>query len=368
MTKVPYVDIASQHAPLKDELLAAVRKVLEHGQFVLGPELELFEERFAQLCDVPYAVGVASGTDALVLALRALDVGCGDEVITVPNSFIATASAIVAVGARPVFVDVGCDYNIDPSEVEQAITARTRAILPVHLTGRPANMDRIIATAARHDLYVVEDAAQAVIAKYMGRPVGSIGDMGCFSLHPLKTLSACGEAGVITTRDQDMSRKLRVLRNIGLETRDSAILWSGNHRMDTMQAAMLLVKMDHLEEWTMKRRDNAEFYRQHLSGIMGFHTPAPTEHEWCVYHTYIVEAERRDELKHYLKERGVETAIHYSCPIHLQPAAKEYGNTKGCFPVAETQAKRILSLPIHQGLTQEQLAIVVDAIQSFYGG
>ncbi|MBV8480132.1 MAG: DegT/DnrJ/EryC1/StrS family aminotransferase, partial [Actinobacteria bacterium] len=220
MTEVRYVDIAAQHAPLKEELLEAVARVLDHGKFILGPEVEEFEARFAELAGTRFAIGVASGTDALVLALRALDIGPGDEVITAPNSFVASAAAIALVGARPVFVDVRDDLNIDPDAVSAAVTDRTRAILPVHLTGRPAAMSPIMEIASRHGIAVVEDCAQAVLAEVDGRRVGSFGDVGCFSLHPLKTLNAVGDAGVLTTNDEAMARRLRLFRNIGLETRD----------------------------------------------------------------------------------------------------------------------------------------------------
>jgi dTDP-4-amino-4,6-dideoxygalactose transaminase len=247
---IPYVNVAAQHVQLHAELLAAVSRVLAHGHFILGPEVSEFEQRFAELCGVRHAVAVGNGTDALVLALRALEIGSGDEVITPPNSFVASAAAIALVGARPVFVDVGADLNIDPEKIEAAITPRTRAILPVHLTGRPAAMDPIMTLARLRGLAVIEDCAQAVMAEYGGQRVGSIGDIGCFSLHPLKTLSACGDGGVLTTGSPVVETRLRELRNIGLKTRDECVAWSGNSRLDTLQAAMLLVKLPHLADWT----------------------------------------------------------------------------------------------------------------------
>ena len=252
--KIPYVNLAAQHAGLKVELLEAVEAVLEKGNFILGEEVSQFEKRFSELCGVPYAVGVNSGTDALILALRVLGVGEGDEVITVPNSFVATAACIRLVDARPVFVDVRNDYNMDPERLERAVNRRTKAIIPVHLTGRPADMDPILALAGRKGIPVVEDAAQAVLAEYRGRRVGSFGTLGCFSMHPLKTLNACGDGGVLTTSDSRIYEELKVLRNLGLKDRNQCLRWSGNSRLDTIQAAMLLVKLKYLETWTGKRR------------------------------------------------------------------------------------------------------------------
>src|SRR6266540_4258855 len=267
MTKtmhVPFVNIGAQHAPIKAELLDAIGRVIDSGMYVLGQQ---FEQRFAELCGTRYAVGLNSGTDALVLALRALGIGPGDEVITAANSFIASAGCAAMLGARPVLADVGDDYNLDPASVERAITPRTKAIIPVHLTGRPARMDELMQLAEAHDLYVVEDAAQAVCAEYRGRRVGSIGIAGCFSLHPLKTLSAIGDGGVVTTDDEGLYEEFKLLRNIGLKTRDDAVTRSGNSRLDTLQAASLLVKMKYIEEWTEQRRANARRYRELLAGI-----------------------------------------------------------------------------------------------------
>jgi dTDP-4-amino-4,6-dideoxygalactose transaminase len=365
--RVPYVDLAAQHAELKGELLAAVGRVIDSGQFVLGDQVAAFEERFAALTGTSFAVGVNSGTDALILALRALSIGPGDEVITAPNSFVSSASAIAMTGATPVFVDVGDDMNIDPALIEGAVTGATRAIMPVHLTGLPADMGPIMGIAAARGLAVVEDAAQAVTAAYDGRPVGSLGDVGCFSLHPLKTLSACGDGGVLTTDDAQIAERLRSLRNLGLLTRDDAVEWSGNSRLDTMQAAMLSVKLEHLEAWTEKRRANAALYRERLAGIGQVVAPSEGPRARAVYHTFVIQADRRDELQAHLAERGVGTAVHYPRPIHLQTAARGLGYAEGSFPVSERQAGRILSLPVHQGLTEEDLGYVADQIRGFYG-
>lgn len=364
--QIPYVDIARKHAALKEDLLAAAGRVLAHAQFVLGPEVDEFEKRFAELCGTKNAVGVASGTDALLLALRALGVGPGDEVITVPNTFVATVAAISLAGATPVFVDVGDDYNMDPSLLERAVTGRTRVILPVHLTGRPAKMDGIREIAAKHGLRVVEDAAQAVCARYRGVCAGALGDIGCFSVHPLKTLNACGDGGVMTTDDDEVCEKLRRLRNLGLESRENAVCWSDNSRLDTMQAAFLLVQLPYLEGWTAARRAHAARYRERLAELVQVRLPAEDEHEFCVYHTFVVLAERRNELKRFLATRGIGTAVHYSRPIHLQTVGETLGYERGAFPVAERQAEQILSLPVYPELEDEDIDRVADAIVAFY--
>jgi len=364
--KIPYVNIAVQHNLLKDELLEVIERVISNAQFVLGDEVVEFEHRFAELCDVEYAIGVNSGTDALILALRALGIGPGDEIITVPNSFIASTSCILMVGAQPVFVDVRDDYNMNPAQLKQAITSRTKAILPVHLTGRPADMDAIMEVAKTHNLYVVEDCAQAVMAKYKGRSVGSMGTVGCFSLHPLKTLNTCGDGGVVITNDEKLAEKFRLMRNLGLKNRNECVIWSGNSRLDTLQAAILLVKMKYLDEWTEKRRDNAAFYQQRLSNIPQIQTPLDKVYEKAVYHTFVIQCEHRQELQKYLAEQGIETAIHYPIPIHLQKVSSGLGYQKGSFPVAEEQAKRILSLPIYPELKREDLEYIVESISNFY--
>ncbi|MDP3920159.1 MAG: DegT/DnrJ/EryC1/StrS family aminotransferase [Candidatus Omnitrophota bacterium] len=364
--QVPYVNITGQHAGLKKQLLREFERVIDSGQFVLGEDVGIFEKRFAELCGVSYAVAVNSGTDALLLALRVLKVGEGDEVITAPNSFVSTASCIRLTGAMPVFADVGEDYNIDPSKIEAAITERTKAILPVHLTGRTADMDAILAIAKRHEILVVEDAAQAVLSEYRGRRAGSFGVLGCFSLHPLKTLNACGDGGVITTNDERLYKRLQVLRNLGLEHRDDCVVWTGNSRLDTIQAAALLVKMDYLEAWTAGRRKNAEFYRRELAGVAGVRCPEPKNHERPVYHTFVIRAERRDNLKKYLADQGIGSAVHYPVPIHMQTVAKDLCVAEGSLPEAETQSKEILSLPVYPELGKEDLAYVVFYIKKFY--
>ncbi|MED5578735.1 MAG: DegT/DnrJ/EryC1/StrS family aminotransferase [Nitrospinota bacterium] len=363
---VPYVDVASLNSIVHDEIIQEISNVIQNGNFILGEEVSKFEEKFAEKCETKYAIGVNSGTDALILSLRALDIGEDDEVITVPNSFVATSSAIALLGAKPVFVDVGDDLNIDPFKVEEKISKKTKAILPVHLTGRPSKMAPLVEISDRYGLHIVEDSAQAFLAEYNGKKVGSFGITGCFSLHPLKTLSAIGDGGIITTDNEDLFDKMKVLRNLGLRTRDDCEFWSGNSRLDNLQAAILLVKMKYIEEWTEQRISNAIFYENGLSHFDNLILPVPTEKEKSVFHTYIIQTEKRDELKSFLSSRGIQTAIHYPVPIHLQSIGLKLGYQKGSFPVAEEQAKKILSLPIYQGLNEEQLSHVIETIEDFF--
>jgi dTDP-4-amino-4,6-dideoxygalactose transaminase len=365
--RVPYVDLAGQHRALSAELLEAVARVIAGGRFILGDEVAEFEERFARLCGVRHAIAVNSGSDALTLALRALGIGAGDQVITAPNSFVASASSIVLAGAEPVFADVGGDYNLDPLAVERAITPKTRAVMPVHLTGRPADMESILAITRPRGIHIVEDCAQAVLAEHRGRRVGAFGGVGCFSLHPLKTLNACGDGGVMTTDDDAIARDLRMRRNIGLESRDSCVMWAGNSRLDTLQAAILLVKLNHLERWTEARRAHARRYQAALAGVPGVDVPVDRPYEQAVYHTFVIQADRRDALKQHLSAYGIETAIHYPIPIHLHAAAKSLGYGRGSFPVAEAQAGRILSLPVYPELTEDAVDHVAHTIRTFYG-
>ncbi len=363
--RVPYIDLSLKNSPCRQVVLDAMERVADHGQFVLGPEVEEFERAFAALCGVRYAVGVDNGTSALVLVMKGLGIGPGDEVITAPNSFLASASSVALCGARPVFVDVGSDYLLDPDLLEAAITPRTKAIIPVHLTGRPADMDRILAIADSHTIPVIEDAAQAVGALYRGKTVGSLGKAGCFSFHPLKNLNACGDGGIITTNDEELYRYLLLARTHGLRTRDDCEFWSMNARLDALQAAILAAKLPFLPEWSEARRAHAAFYREHLSSVV--RVPDDPEHLYSVYHTFVIQADRRDELRAFLKEREIDTVVHYPVPIHLQKAALSLGHKKGDFPVTEDQADHIVSIPVFPSLTAEQRESVVAAIRAFYG-
>jgi len=364
--RVPYTALAAQAGTIKRDLLRAVESVIDSGRYILGPEVQAFEQEFARLCGAPDALGVASGTDALVLVLRGLRLGAGDEVITAPNSFLASASAVALAGGRPVFVDVRADMNMDPDRLEAAITARTRAIIPVHLTGRPAPMKAILDIASRRGIPVIEDAAQAVGAKLDGRPVGSWGHAGCFSLHPLKNLHAYGDAGMVTTGDADLAAWLRLGRNHGLRTRDACDFWTLNSRLDELHAAMLRVQLRKLTEWTEERRRLAFRYNDLLRPYVTVPDEGPGE--YCVYQTYMIQTDRRDECQHMLREDGVEALVHYPTPIHLQPAARDLGYTDTDFPMARHVVDRILSLPLYPGLTEAQQDLVVASIQRFHAG
>jgi dTDP-4-amino-4,6-dideoxygalactose transaminase len=361
---IPFVALGAQFEAEAEALLPKLHAVLARGQWVGGDEVAQFEERIARRCGVDHAVAVGSGTDALILALRALGIGPGDEVITPPNSFISTTAAIIHVGARPIFADVLPDQNIDPAAVERAITPRTRALLPVHLTGRVAAMKPLLEIARRHDLRVVEDAAQAIGARQGGQAAGSFGDIGCFSAHPLKNLNAVGDAGYLTTSDPKIAERLRRLRNNGLGDRNTVLEWGIVSRLDVIQAVVLTHRLGSLDDVIQARRRNANEYRAALPADV-FCPPCRLD-EWNTFHTFVVQVDRRDELAAHLAARGIATAVHYPIPIHLQPAARDLGHHAGAFPVAEGQAKRILSLPIHQYLRPDDIGRIAAAISGFY--
>jgi dTDP-4-amino-4,6-dideoxygalactose transaminase len=366
--EIPLVDMAAEHRSIAVEVSRAVADVLADGRFILGPQVEEFERAFATFTGVGHAVGVSSGLDALRLALLALDIGPGDEVILPANTYIATALAVTAVGARPVLVD--CDpqtYLLDPAGVEAAITTRTRAVIPVHLTGQAADMDPLLELAVRHRLQVVEDAAQAHGAAYKGRPCGSVGTVGCFSFYPSKNLGAYGDGGMVTTDDGDLAGRVRRLRNYGQAARNHHVEQGLNARLDTIQAAVLLVKLAHLPAWNKARAAHAALYRDLLAGLdrLTFQQRAP----WSthVHHLLVVESDDRDALRGHLAAAGVQTGIHYPVPIHLQPAYTDLGFRRGAFPNAERLAERILSLPVYPQLTPGQIAYVAGKVRSFVG-
>jgi dTDP-4-amino-4,6-dideoxygalactose transaminase len=363
--KIPFVDLARQFRSIESELTQAFLDVGRSGIYIMGERLESFERKAAEFCGVKHAVGVADGSDALFLILKALGIGPGDEVITATNSFIASAWVIVAVGAKPVLVDVSEDFNIDPQKIEAAITSRTKAIIPVHLTGRAAAMDEINDIAARHGLKVVEDAAQAIGATYRGRRVGSLGIAAGFSLHPLKNLGVYGDGGLITTDDSTLNAKLRLLRNHGLRNRDECEIWGYNSRLDTLQAAFAEIKLAKLDTWNRRCREIANAYRSALSAYV----QVPVDQPWeeCVYHNFVIRTDQRDELMAHLKESGVDTRVHYPIPIHLQDAARDLGYHHGDFPNAERYALTMISLPIYPELSDEEVAIVITSVISFFG-
>ncbi len=359
---IPFIDLQAQYQHLKAEIDAAVAQVLASGRFVLGPELEAFEAEFATYCQTRYAVGVNSGTSALHLALLAAGIGPGNEVITVPFTFVATVAAIRYTGARPVFVDIDpCTFTIDVNQIEAAITTRTRAILPVHLYGHPADMDPIMDVARRYGLLVIEDAAQAHGAFYRGRRVGSIGDCGCFSFYPGKNLGACGEGGMVVCNDPSTAAILASLRNWGQEERYHHRLKGYNYRLEELQAAILRVKLRHLDSWTAARQAHAANYTAQLAP-MGIATPLARPDVCHVYHIYAVRHPRRAELQQALQQRAIQTNIHYPIPVHLQPAHADLGYRPGDFPHSEQAAREVLSLPLYAELPAEQHQAVVDAL------
>lgn len=361
--QIPLVDLRAQYAAIKCEVLPAVEDVLEGMQLSPGPQTRLFEAEFAAYCHAHYGVGVSTGTEALVLALRACHVGPGDEVITVANSFIATVEAIALVGARPVFVDVEPEtYTLDWRQLAGALTERTRAVIPVHLYGHPVEMRPLLEFARRHGLRVIEDASQAHGALYEGKPVGSLGDIGCFSLYCSKNLGAYGEAGICVTNDRELAERMKMWRDHGSKGRYQHVFLGTNGRMDEIQAAILRVKLRYLDRWNEARRGHAQIYSKQLSGVV---EKVPRAQSWAtpVYYVYVVEVEGRDALRKALEIGGVATGIHYPLPLHLQPACVEYGYQCGAFPVTEQIAKRIISLPMYPELTDEQLEYVVAAIR-----
>ena len=352
MTKItiPFVDMASQFRNLEAELTKAFIDTGRSGVYIMGDRLESFEIKAAKYFGVKHAIGVGHGSDALFLILKALDIGPGDEVITATNSFIASAWVVVATGATPVLVDVAEDFNIEPTLVEAAITAQTKAIIPVHLTGRPARMDEINLVAQRNGLHVIEDAAQAIGARYRGRRVGSLGLAAGFSL--------------ITTNDDKLASKLRTLRNHGLRNRDECELWGFNSRLDAMQAAFAEIKLGHLDCWNERCREIAAKYRTNMADVV--QVPFDKEWEECVYHNFVIRTEKRDELMAHLLEHGVDTRIHYPIPIHLQDAAKDLGYRAGSFPNAEKYAKTMISLPIYPDLSDDQVTYITQLVNSFF--
>ena len=366
MRHVPYVNLGAQFAEEREPVLACLERLFARGEFVGGEAVEELEAELAEVCGVGQAVTVNSGTDALILGMKALGLGAGDEVITPPNSFVASTAAIVAVGATPVFADVRADLNIDPAAVAAAVTARTKAVMPVHLAGRMADMNPIMEIANRHGLWVVEDAAQAMGSRYEGRLAGTIGHLGCFSTHPLKNFNAAGDGGFVTTADSELAARIRRSRNHGLVDRDTVATWGTVSRMDALQAAILRLRLPRLGEVIARRRDNARRYLGLLEGAHVAHA-LPTEVEFHTYHTFVVEVARREALRAHLADRGIGTAVHYPVPIHLQPAARELGYGAGDFPVAEAQAARVLSLPIHQSLSAADIDYVAASINGFFG-
>ena len=366
-TSVPLVDLKAQYASIKPEMDAAIQRVLSHCGFIMGPEVKAFEEAFAVYCGTEQAVGVASGTAALHLSLLACSLGPGDEVITTPFTFFASGEAISQTGARPVFVDIDpFTYNIDPARIEAAITPRTKAIMPVHLYGQPAEMDPILDVAHRHDLLVIEDAAQAHGAEYRGRRAGSVGDLACFSFYPSKNLGCYGDGGMIVGSDPELLARVRKLRDHGRISKYEHDELGWGYRLDALQAAILGVKLRHLDDWNEARRAHAARYDE-LFADTEVIRPTVLDHVKHIYHCYVIRTSRRDELVEHLKAEGIGVVIHYPLPLHLQPAYKDLGHQLGDFPVSEACAKEIVSLPMYPELTDEHQRRVAEAVKEFVG-
>ena len=360
--QIPFVNLAKQFSSIENELVQNFIDIGRSGGYIMGEVLETFEKNAATFLEVKHVLGVADGSDALFLIMHALGIGEGDEVITAPNSFIASAWTIVSTGAKPVFVDVDQDLNINPKLIELAINEKTKAIMPVHLAGRPAKMDEINAIAKKYNLFVIEDSAQAIGARYKGKRVGGLSNAAGFSLHPLKNLGIYGDGGLIATNDDILYEKLKKLRNHGLINRDECEVWGYNSRLDTIQAAFANTKLKYLEKWNARCHEIATIYKNNLIGI---ETPVDQEWEYCVYHNFVIKTINRDLMMQYLKENGVDTRVHYPIPIHLQNAAKELGYKIGDFPNTEIFSKTMISLPIYPELTDEEVYYVVEKVNSF---
>jgi dTDP-4-amino-4,6-dideoxygalactose transaminase len=365
--KVNFVDLKAQYQTIKPEIDKAIENVISNTAFILGKAVAEFEDQFAAYCGAKHCVGINSGTSALIMALKALDVGEGDEVITTTNTFIATAEAISFAGATPVLVDIeDKNYNMDPGKLEKAITGKTKAVIPVHLYGQPADMDPILEIANRKGVAVIEDSCQAHGAKYKGKRAGGLGTVACFSFYPGKNLGAYGEGGAVTTNDEGIAQKVRMLRDHGSPKKFYHEFIGNNCRLEGIQGAVLSVKLKHLDKWNDGRRKNADLYRKYLEGT-GVGLPEEMPYARHVYHVFCVRVKDREKLIDFLKEKGIFTNIHYPIPIHLQKAYQFLGYKKGDFPVTEGSMDQILSLPMFAELTEEEIKYTADGIKEFYG-
>ncbi len=364
--KIDFVDLKAQYASISREVDEAIRRVVVNSDFILGKDVESFEREFAAYCEVAHAIGVDSGASALELVLRAYDVGDGDEVITASHTFSATAFAISATGAKPVFVDVDQHtYNMNPALVEAAITPRTKAIMPVHLYGQPADIDEISRIARKHNLLLIEDACQAHGAKFQGKRVGSFGDSAAFSFYPGKNLGAYGDGGMIVTNDATVADKLRILRNCGQSEKYKHVMVGFNRRLDSLQAAVLRAKLPHLDDWNQARRTAAALYKELLADADHVVTPREGADRTHVYHLYVIQHPHRDALMTHLREQGVSAGLHYPTPVHLQPCYEFLKVPRGSLPVTESLASRVISLPMYPELTREQIEFVCDSVKQF---
>jgi len=364
--EVPLLDLKAQYATIKTDVLSAVSEVLESQRCIGGPKVEELEKRIAQMSDCRFAVGVSSGTDALLNSLMSLDIGPGDEVVTTPFTFFATAGCIVRVGATPVFADIDPrTYNLDPNRLEAVVTEKTKAIIPVHLFGQMADMDPIMEIARRHQAPVIEDAAQAITSTYKGRKAGGIGISGCFSFFPSKNLGGAGDGGMIVTNDEALYERLKIMRNHGAKPKYYHRYTGGNFRLDPMQAAVLLVKLPHLGGWSEARRLNAAYYNEKFAGTV-VRTPYISPDCVTIYNQYVIRVPRRDGLQAHLKKRGVGCEIYYPCPMHLQECFEGLGYKQGDFPESEKAASEVLALPVYPELTDHMKDYVAETVLGFY--
>lgn len=365
---VPFVDLRRQYDTIKGEINTKIVETLQDAHFILGENVENFEKEFANYCNLKHGIGVASGSDALTLSLKVIGVGEGDEVITVPNTFIATVDAISRNGAKPIFVDIDPEtYNIDVTQIEEKITDKTKAISPVHLYGQPADMDEIIKIGREYNLMIIEDACQAHGSEYKGKKVGSIGDVGCFSFYPAKNLGAYGDGGIIVTNNEEIAERIKMLRNYGQSKKYYHDFVGYNSRLDEIQAAVLQVKLRYLDEWNEKRREHAKLYNELLEKVPGIEKPIEKDYAKHVYHLYVIRCENRDKLQRYLGSKGVSTGIHYPIPVHLQKAYKQLGYKQEDFLITEKYSTEILSLPMFPELLDDEIEYVVKCIKG-YGG
>ncbi len=365
--QIPIFTPVRQYLNLKDEIDSAIWKVLNEGNFILGEEVKEFESKISEYLGVKHAIGVASGTDALQIALMAIELKPGDEVITTPFTFVATAEAILLLGGKPVYVDIDeKTYNINPDLIEEKITEKTKAIIPVHLYGQPAEMDKIIDIARRYNLYAIEDSAQALGAEYKGRKVCTFGDLACISFFPTKNLGAFGDAGMIVTDNDELAEKVRMIRVHGSKVRYNHEILGVNSRLDTIQASVLLVKLKYLDEWNDKRAEIAKKYTEGLSDVDGLVTPYSKPDCKHIYHQYTIKTNRKDELAQFLKEKGIQTAVHYPIPLHLQKAFSYLGYKEGDFPISERCSKEVLSLPMFPELKDDEIEYIIESIRQFY--
>ena len=349
-----------------DVIFNKIKKVIKNNDFTLGNDVDELEYEFSKLIGVKHAIGVGSGTDALFLSLKSLGVSEGDEVITTPFTFYATIGAIVTAGAKPVFVDIRDDFNIDPYKIEKSITPKTKAILPVHWSGKPCEMDVIQSISKKYNIPIVEDACHAILAKYKDRNAGNLGDVGCFSFHPLKNLNVWGDGGIITTNNTELSNKLKLIRNHGLSERNTCEIFSYNSRLDTIQAVVARHMLSKIENISNRRINNAKYLDLGLSDITNLALPKRDKNITQVYHLYMFECDSRDKLKEFLNINGIDGKVHYPVPMHLQPAAKIYNYKSGDFPVSENACSRVISLPVHEFISKENLDYMISKIREFY--